>query len=175
MEEKDLLANAIVKGFAYEENGGKVDIDNPRAGSSGELKSIFQFLPATWEKDSKQVFGKEVPINPDNETYVMKQKVLKWIDEGKSVSEMASIHNSGNPNAYKENHVGVNKYGVKYDTPTYAKNVVNYAKDFYDKNQKPPNQQNVPPDPNIQKTAPVQQLPNTGLLGQTISQSKLKV
>jgi hypothetical protein len=72
-----------------------------------------------------------MPLTPDNETYVMKQKVLKWIDEGKTASEMASIHNSGQPNAYKENHKGTNKYGVKYDTPAYTSGVLNYAKKFY--------------------------------------------
>lgn len=131
MNDKELLENAIVKAIAYQENGGKPNINNLSAGKSGELKSIFQFEPDTWKADSLKVFGKEMPLTPDNETYVMKQKVSQWIDEGKNVNEMASIHNSGNPNAYKENHIGINKYGIKYDTPAYASGVSNYAKQFY--------------------------------------------
>lgn len=130
--EKEKLVNSIVKGFAYAENGGKPDINNPSAGKSGELKSIFQFTAPTWKADAKEVFGNEnAPLTPDNETYVMQHKVSKWIDEGKNVDEMASIHNSGQPNAYKENHRGVNKFGVKYDTPAYAQKVKQYSQQFY--------------------------------------------
>ena len=133
-QDKEILADSIVKGIAYAENGGKPDINNPKAGKSGELKSIFQFEPATWKADAKAILGSEnAPLTPDNETYVMREKVKKWIDEGKTVSEMASIHNAGDPNAYKENHKGVNRYGVKYDTPAYAKKVLSYSKEFYDK------------------------------------------
>lgn len=130
--EKEKLVNSIVKGIAYAENNGKPDINNPSAGKSGEMKSIFQFQPTTWKADAKEFLGNEnAELNPDNETYVMQQKVSKWIDEGKNVNEMASIHNSGNPNAYKENHKGVNKYGVKYDTPAYTKKVADYSRQFY--------------------------------------------
>lgn len=130
--DKQKLINSIVKGFAYAENGGKPNINNPSAGKSGELKSIFQFEPDTWKADAKEYLGNEnAPLTADDETYVMQQKVSKWIDEGKNVDEMASIHNSGNPNAYKENHKGVNKYGIAYDTPAYAKKVKDYSQQFY--------------------------------------------
>jgi hypothetical protein len=45
MDEKDMLANAITKAIATQENGGKIDLDNSKAGGSGEMKSIFQFTP----------------------------------------------------------------------------------------------------------------------------------
>lgn len=173
MDEKDLLADSIVKALAYQENGGKVDINNPSAGQSGEMKSIFQFLPSTWDDDSKKVFGKKVPLTSDNETYVMKQKVIKWIDEGKNVSEMASIHNSGNPNAYKENHKGVNKYGVPYDTPTYAKNVTDYARKFYDEKLKEQEKPQFTGAQNPEVKTPIAY--SNGLLGKAISESKLKI
>lgn len=131
-QDKEKLVNSIVKGIAYAENGGKPNIDNPSAGKSGELKSIFQFEPSTWKQDAKKILGNEnAPLTADNETFVMQHKVSQWIDEGKDVNQMASIHNSGNPNAYKENHRGTNKYGVKYDTPAYAKKVSDYSKKFY--------------------------------------------
>lgn len=183
MNDKELMANAIVKAIAYEENGGKPDINNPSAGQSGEMKSIFQFLPQTWADDSKNVFGKEVPLTPDNETYVMKQKVLNWIDQGKTVSEMASIHNSGNENAYKQNWKGTNKYGVAYDTPAYAANVLKYAKQFY--NQDAQNHQPTISQPGPQQTLLNQQSGQSlpidsnqqyqGLLGQATNASRLKI
>ena len=147
MNEKDTLADAITKAIAYTENGGKLNIGNPQAGKSGEMKSIFQFTPNTWKLYAKQTLGDEkAPLNADNETQVVKTKVLKWLDEGKTTSEIASMWNAGEskPDAYKTNHVGVNKYGVKYDTPQYAANVLNYAKKFYqEKSTTQPQQQSL--------------------------------
>lgn len=146
MNDKDLLAKSIVKGFAYAENNGQPDINNPQSGKTGEMKSIFQFTPNTWKLDSKKAFGKEMPMNSDNETYVMMHKVRKWIDNGLTTSQMASIHNAGasEPDAYTgkfsdgSSSVGVNKkYGVKFDVPGYAKKVVNYARQFYLESQSP--------------------------------------
>ncbi len=143
LQQKEKLVNSVVKAIAYAENGGKPNLNNPSAGKSGELKSIFQFEPSTWKQDAKKILGNEnAPLTADNETFVMQHKVAQWISEGKNVNEMASIHNSGNPNAYKENHKGTNKYGVKYDTPAYAKKVQEYAKQFY----------SAPKDSNIDST-----------------------
>lgn len=136
MDDKERLANAITKGLAYQENGGKLNLNNIRSGQSGEMKSIFQFTPDTWKNYSKQVFGKEAPLTNDNETYVVKQKVSGWIDKGFNAQQIASMWNAGEsrPNAYKENWKGTNNYGVKYDTPTYAKNVLDYSRKFYSEN-----------------------------------------
>ncbi len=133
MDEKDRLANAITKGLAYQENGGKLDLNNTSSGKSGEMKSIFQFTPDTWKMYSKEVYGHDVPLNNDTETYAVKQKVRKWIDEGKNTSQIASMWNAGEskPDAYKQNWKGINKYGVSYDTPKYASGVLKYAKQFY--------------------------------------------
>lgn len=141
MDEKELLADSITKAIAYQENGGKLDLNNIRAGKSGELKSIFQFTPETWKNYSHQIYGKEVPLNPDTETYIVREKVKKWMDEGKNTSQIASMWNAGEgrPDAYKQNWKGVNKHGVRYDTPKYASNVLNYATKFYtEKSQKAP-------------------------------------
>jgi hypothetical protein len=173
MDDKEQLANAITKGLAYQENGGKLNLNKTSAGQSGEMKSIFQFTPATWKGYSKEVFGHEMPLNNDNETYVVKHKVKKWIDEGKTTSQIASMWNAGegHPDAYKEDWRGTNSHGVNYDTPTYAKNVVKYAKKFYEEsNQKSP----------IDNVAPAtqqtnQDVSNNGLLGKAISQSKLTI
>lgn len=149
MDDKELLADSITKGLAYEENGGKLNLDKTAAGKSGEMKSIFQFTPDTWANYSQQVYGKLMPLNNDNEAYVVKQKVLKWIDEGKTTSQIASMWNAGenHPDAYKENWRGTNSHGVKYDTPTYAANVLKYAKQFYQEKSS---------QPSVAKTIPQQ-------------------
>ncbi len=133
MDEKEILADAITKAIAYQENGGKLNLDRPQAGQSGEMRSVFQFTPDTWKKYSQETFGHDTPLNNDNETYVVRSKVKKWIDEGKTTSQIASMWNAGEgrPDAYKQNWRGTNKYGVKYDTPAYAKGVLDYAKRFY--------------------------------------------
>lgn len=140
-QEKQALVDAVTKGIAYAENGGKPDIDNLRAGATGEMKSIFQFVPSTWKLYAKQILGDEnAPLNPDNELKVVQAKVSKWIDEGRTAGQIASMWNAGEgrPNAYKENWKGVNKeYGVAYDTPAYANKVINYAKQFMEEKQKP--------------------------------------
>lgn len=141
----DTLANSIVKAFAYTENGGKPDIENPKAGKTGEMKSIFQFEPATWKQDAKKYLHDEnAPLTSDAETYVMKQKVEGWMKKGYTVSQMASMHNAGEsePDAYTgkfstgKASKGVNaKYGVGYDVPDYAKKVLTYSKKFFADNE----------------------------------------
>lgn len=176
MDEKESLANAITKALAYQENGGKLDLNKISAGQSGEMKSIFQFTPDTWKTYSHEVFGKEMPLNNDNETYVVNEKVKKWIDEGKNTSQIASMWNAGpgRPNAYKENWKGKNKYGIEYDTPTYAKNVLDYAKKFY---KKEPDISNTQPQNSSTEPANISSVsvPQNGLLGKAISESKLKI
>ena len=130
MDQVTPLANAITKAIAYTENGGAPDISDPSAGKTGEAKSIFQFTPATWKKDSLQVFGNpNTPISPDNETYVVQQKVSNWIKQGYNSKQIASMWNAGEgePNAYTgkfsdgSSSTGVNKqYGVKFDVSKYA-------------------------------------------------------
>jgi len=95
-KEKQLMAMAVTKALGYTENGGKPNPKKLRAGKSGELKSVFQLTPATWKRYAKEVLGDEkAPLTPDNETYVVSQKVSKWIDEGKNIRQIASIWNAG--------------------------------------------------------------------------------
>lgn len=141
MNDEDRLTDSIVKGIAYAENGGKPDLANPSAGKTGEAKSIFQFTPDTWKHDAGEFLGNaNAPLNADNETFVMKQKVSKEVKAGRTVSQIASMHNAGagEPDAYTGKFsdgspsVGINKkYGVKFDVPSYAKKVLAYSKQFY--------------------------------------------
>ena len=131
---------AIVKALAYTENGGAPDLADPSAGQSGEMKSIFQFEPGTWKMYSKEILGKDnAPLNNANEVAVVTGKVNKWLQEGYSTEEIASLWNSGRPDGYK-NLKGTNSKGIAYDTPAYAKKVVAYANTFEKDANNPGNQ-----------------------------------
>lgn len=143
------LTDAVTKAIGYAENGGKPDLNNLSSGRTGEMKSIFQFTPNTWKLYSKQAFGKETPLTPDAETYVVKHKVKDWLNKGYKPEQIASMWNAGESesNAYtgkfSTGHpsVGLNKtYNVRYDVPSYASKVSNYTKQFYSEgNQQPQN------------------------------------
>lgn len=137
----DNLVNSIVKGIAYTENGGKPNLSSLKSGKTGEMKSIFQFTPDSWKRDAGEVLGNpNIPLNPDTETYVVRQKVKKWIQEGKTAKQIASMWNAGpgEPDAYTgkfstgKSSTGVNKkYNVPFNVPDYANKVLKYSKQFY--------------------------------------------
>lgn len=152
---KDPIVRAIAKAIAYAENGGAPNIKNPSKGKTGEMKSIYQFTPATWENYSKEVFGEVVPMNEDTETAVVMHKVKNWIDEDfkkgipleQAVNRIASRWNAGTgePDAYdgtfklttKTHKAGDPSKGLlkqynntPYDVPKYAQTVSNYVNQF---------------------------------------------
>lgn len=160
MDEKALLAKAAVQGIAFAENGGKPNIDNPSAGKSGEMKSIFQYTPNTWHAVAAKYLGNaNTPLNSDTETAATYKRVHDWVDKGYNIRQIASMWNAGEgrPNAYKENWKGTNSHGVSYDTPAYADKVASYAEQFYQKEQ---GQQGAPPQTGTSPTN--QQQPNQG-------------
>lgn len=176
MDEKTALTYSIARALAYQENGGKPNLNNLKAGQSGELKSIYQFTPDTWKKDAKKYLGDEkAELSPDNETLVMTKQIGDWIDKGYTVKQMASMHNAGTgePNAYTgkfssgKSSTGVNEYGVKYNVKNYADNVASKAIDFYKNDLSKQTQQ--PQQTMPQSTPPVQpQTPpaqNNGAMG----------
>lgn len=146
MEDKQKLAVDVTKALGYTENGGKPDINNTKAGKTGELKSIFQITPATWKNYSKQVFGKEVPLTPDNESHVVLHKVNDWLNKGYHPDQIASMWNAGvgEPDAYNGKFTdgtsskGINKkYGVQYDVPGYVKKFNSFLSGFTNNQQTP--------------------------------------
>ena len=167
MDEKTALTYAITKALAYQENGGKPT--TPKAGKTGETKSIFQFTPDTWKKDAGDVLGDpNAPITADNETKVVTSKVSKWIDEGFTAKQIASMWNAGvgEPDAYTGKFSdgspskGMNKkYNQPFDVPTYANDVANYAKQFYAEDFKPKIQNAQTSNPTVpttpQSTTPI--------------------
>lgn len=132
----------IVKALALTENGGKVDVQNPKSGQSGEMKSIFQFTPGTWKMYSKEVSGQDnLPMNATNEAAVVYGKVSNWLQDGLKPDEIASIWNSGKPDTYLYDSSGTNKYGVKYNVSDYVNKFnehLNHTGDIGQSSQTPP-------------------------------------
>lgn len=116
----------LSKAIRQTESGG-----NPTAvGKSGEY-GAYQYTPDTWAKDSAAA-GVNVPLQQatlaqQNEVAYKKIAALKA--QGLNVGQVASVWNSGDPNAYTGKFsdgkpaVGTNSYGVHYDVPAYAKSV----------------------------------------------------
>jgi len=135
----DQLAKTIVKALGYTENGGKPNISHLKKGKSGEMKSIFQYTPATWKNYSQQVSGHtNVPMTPETETAVTYQKVKKWLDQGYKPEQIFSMWNAGvgESDAYTGKFSdgspsqGKNKYGVNYDVPSYVESAMKHLNEF---------------------------------------------
>lgn len=158
---KTKQALSILKAIAYTENGGAPNVAKPKAGKSGEMKSILQFLPATWKDYSKQVTGKDdTPLTPENEMSVGLQKVQNWLESGYSPEQIFSTWNAGKPNAYKNNVKGVNSSGVSYNTPAYVKKAMGYLNQFNSEGNQdsyvaPPYQKGMIPEQTPPTSSPV--------------------
>lgn len=129
----------LTKAIRQHESGGDFNIK----GKSGE-SGAYQFTAPTWKGYAKEILKDEnAPMTPENQNQVAYTKVKQWKDSGKNVGQIASMWNAGEgrPNAYLENNVGTNKFGVHYDTPAYAKAVA----EIYQKNKT----QNTQPSPNV--------------------------
>jgi len=123
----DPRAINIAKAIRQHESGGDYAIP----GKSGEF-GAYQFTEPTWNAYSKK-YGINVPLQQANrlqQNEVAVRQINDWITSGKAknVGEIASMWNAGEgrPQAYLEDNVGMNKYGVKFNTPEYAKKVAGY-------------------------------------------------
>ncbi len=118
----------LAKAIRQSESGGNFTAK----GKSGEY-GAYQYTPDTWAKDSAAA-GVQIPLEKSskedqNKVAYMKLKSLK--DRGYNVGQVASVWNAGEnePNAYLGTFSdgspssGVNKHGVKFDVPKYAKSV----------------------------------------------------
>lgn len=121
--------------------------NNPSAkGASGEY-GLYQYEPDTWATQSAAA-GVNVPLQQatpaqQNQVWYTWAKAQK--DAGKNIGQIASMQNAGEaePNAYLgtfsngKSSVGVNAEGVKFDVPSYAKQVATLYQQFKTQNQTP--------------------------------------
>ncbi len=122
----DPQIKALTSAIGETETGTSSPDAYKKRGASGEY-GRYQFMPNTWSQWAKES-GVSTPLEQssiEEQNTVAYNKVRQWKEQGLSPAQIASKWNSGDENAYKNNHVGVNSQGVKFDTPTYAMKVSN--------------------------------------------------
>ncbi len=114
----------LAQAIRHEESGGNFKSE----GKSGEY-GAYQYTPDTWAANSAAA-GVNVPLRsstPEQQNEVAYKTLSTWKQEHPDwdIGNFASAWNAGphDPNAYLEDHTGVNSYGVAYDTPAYAARV----------------------------------------------------
>lgn len=132
-EQLDPQAVRLMRAIRQKESGGNYGA----VGDAGTSKGAFQFQDATWKRYAKETLGDEnAPQDRGNQNKVTYTKIKKWKDEGWSPEEIAAAWNAGEGKARNgawRTNVGtttINGKSIRYDTPTYVKDVINYAKKF---------------------------------------------
>lgn len=128
--ELDQSVVAMMKAIAQQESGNRAVLPQEK-GIGGA--SIYQYTTSTWKGVAKKYLGDEnAPLNRANENKATYKRIKEWKDAGYKPAQIASMWNAGEgePDAYKgtfrngQPSVGINSYGVRYDTPSHAKKVI---------------------------------------------------
>ena len=146
METLDPKAKALASAILKQESGGNYNAK----GASGESGG-YQFMPGTWKAwAGKHLGDSNAQMSVENQNRVAYGQIKSWKDKGYNPAQIASLWNSGTPEW--EGKVGTNSKGVKYDVPSYVRNVsANYKQAARGLTTAP--------------TAPVEPQGNRGLLG----------
>jgi len=118
----------LAKAIRQSESGGDYSI----AGKSGE-HGAYQFTKDTWNAEAPK-YGINTSLQqatPEQQNAVAYNQIKAWKDQGKDVTQIASMWNAGQgePNAYTGKFsdgspsIGTNKFGAKFNVPAYAKSV----------------------------------------------------
>jgi hypothetical protein len=126
---------ALMRAVAKHESGNKYQTPTGKDGEQGAYQMTPGFIsahapkylaPGSYDPNNLD------PVSQDKLAYgVMKE----WGSSGLNAAQVASKWNSGNPNAYKQNHVGTSPGGAAYDTPRYVANVTKDFNSNIDQNQ----------------------------------------
>lgn len=130
MDNLDPTIVALAKAIKYSETGTG-DTYNKR-GASGEY-GAYQFMPATYRNYSQKYLGNaNTQPTRENQNRIVYSFIKSKKEQGYNPSQIASMWNAGEgrPDAYRQNWVGVNSKGVKYDTPGYVRKVSAYYSQF---------------------------------------------
>jgi hypothetical protein len=121
----------LAKAIRQAESGNRAVL--PQEGSQVGGASRYQYTHDTWKGVAQKYLGDaNAPLTLQNENKASYLRIKEWKDSGKNVGQIASMWNAGEgkPNAYRENWRGVNKHGVVYDTPAYARKVATAYQGF---------------------------------------------
>lgn len=123
----DQQALHLTHAIALSETGKNGKPDYTASGASGE-KGGYQWMPGNFESDAKTAGLDPNDFSPANQDKVAYSVIKAYKDKGYDPGQIASLWNSGSPNNWQD-HSGINKEGVHYDTPAYVQNVKkNYQK-----------------------------------------------
>ena len=117
----DQDAVALAKAIRQTESGGNFKAK----GKSGEY-GAYQFTEPTWNTYAKKhgVASALQQATPEQQNEVAYRQIKEWKDQGLNPGQIASMWNSGKPDAYLDpTYKGKNKSGVNFDVPAYAKSV----------------------------------------------------
>lgn len=113
-------AQQIAAAIKQVESGGNYNAK----GGSGE-NGAYQFMPSTWKGWAQQYLGDpNAPMTPANQDKVAIAKITDLQKKGYNAQQIALIWNGGQPVVKK----GVNSFGVKYDSGSYANKVLTALK-----------------------------------------------
>lgn len=90
-----------------------------KKGGSGEI-GCYQFMPKTWQGDSRTYLGYIARPSFINQQYVTVYKVQNWLNKGYTPYQIGLLYNGGEVKEKK----GTNKWGIRYDSGAYAKKLV---------------------------------------------------
>lgn len=118
----------LAKAIRDKESGGNFSA----VGDAGTSKGGYQWQPATWKANAKDILGDEnADMTPDNQNAVAYGVILKDKQKGLNPAQIAAKWNSGKTEGW-ENMIGttnINGQKIKYNVPQYVKDVTdNYQK-----------------------------------------------
>jgi len=132
MEQIDPTIKNLVSAIGKAETGKSRPEAYTQKGDSGEF-GRYQFMPDTYKAYAKKYLGDgNAEPTIENQNKIAYAFVKEKKEKGFNPAQIASMWNAGEgrPDAYKENHKGVNSKGVAYDTPAYVKRVSDYYREL---------------------------------------------
>lgn len=136
-QDLDQDAVRLAKAIRQKESGGNFNAK----GASGEY-GAYQFTKPTWQKSAQKYLGNaNSELTPENQNKVAYSQIKEWKDAGYQPDQIASMWNSGKPDAHKTGMKGTNSYGVNYDVPAYVAGV---QQEYQKIKQSEPQQQSQP-------------------------------
>jgi len=130
-EKLDPRITSMMKAMREVESGNKAVL--PAEGANLGGASIYQYTKDTWKETARKYLGDaNAQLTRENENKATYLKIKDWKEnKGWTPPQIASAWNAGagRPNAYKEDHKGVNDFGVSFDTPAHVRKVMNKLKE----------------------------------------------
>jgi hypothetical protein len=119
-QQLDQDAVRLAKSIRYTESRDREDAK----GGSGEA-GLYQWMPETWKATTNKYGLDPADFSRENQNKAAYMQIKELKDQGVPPDRIAAFWNMGGKaltHGY-EGNVGVNKHGVKYDTPAYVRSV----------------------------------------------------